>query len=29
MGFSGPDVMEGVASLRGKRKPVFDPGCPF
>jgi len=29
MGFSGPDVKEGVASLRGKRKPVFDPDCPF
>lgn len=29
MGFSGPDVKEGVASLRGKRKPAFDPGCPF
>ena len=29
MGFSGPDVQEGIASLRGRRAPQFDPGCPF
>jgi enoyl-CoA hydratase len=29
MGFSGPDVKEGVASLRERRKPNFAPGCPF
>ncbi len=29
MGFSGPDVQEGIASLRGRREPKFDPGCPF
>ena len=29
MGFSGPDVKEGVASLRERRAPNFDPNCPF
>ncbi|VWX58916.1 Enoyl-CoA hydratase [Burkholderiales bacterium 8X] len=29
MGFSGPDVKEGIASLREKRNPSFDPNCPF
>jgi enoyl-CoA hydratase len=29
MGFSGPDVQEGIASLRGRRAPNFDPNCPF
>jgi len=29
LGFSGPDVREGLSSLREKRAPKFDPGCPF
>ncbi|OUM03694.1 enoyl-CoA hydratase/isomerase family protein [Variovorax sp. JS1663] len=29
IGFSGPDVHEGIASLREKRDPKFDPSCPF
>jgi enoyl-CoA hydratase len=29
MGFSGPDVQEGIASLRGRRPPEFDPDCPI
>lgn len=29
MGFAGPDVQEGIASLRGRRPPNFEPGCPF
>lgn len=29
IGFSGPDVHEGVASLREKRPPAFDPKCAF
>ncbi len=29
LGFTGPDVREGIASLREKRAPKFDPGCPF
>ncbi len=29
IGFSGPDVQEGIASLREKRNPTFDPSCPF
>jgi enoyl-CoA hydratase len=29
MGFSGPDVQEGIASLRARRPPEFDPNCPF
>jgi enoyl-CoA hydratase len=29
MGFGGPDVREGIASLREKRPPKFDPSCPF
>lgn len=29
LGFSGPDVREGIASLRERRKPGFDPKCPF
>jgi len=29
MGFGGPDVKEGVASHREKRKPDFDPDCPL
>jgi enoyl-CoA hydratase len=29
LGFTGPDVREGVTSLREKRPPKFDPGCPI
>ncbi len=29
LGFSGPDVREGIASLREKRSPKFSPSCPF
>ena len=29
MGFSGPDVHEGIASLRGRREPQFDQNCPI
>jgi enoyl-CoA hydratase len=29
MGFSGPDVHEGIASLRERRNPAFDPNSPF
>jgi len=29
MGFSGPDVKEGVASYREKRQPVFSQKCPI
>ncbi len=29
MGFSGPDVHEGVASHRERRKPDFNPDCPL
>ncbi len=29
LGFSGPDVNEGCASLREKRPPKFAPDCPF
>ncbi len=29
MGFTGPDVREGIASLRERRAPNFDSGCPF
>lgn len=29
MGFSGPDVQEGIASLRERRAPDFSPDCPF
>lgn len=29
MGFNGPDVREGLASLREKRKPEFNPKCPL
>jgi len=29
MGFSGPEVKEGVASLKEKRAPSFPPDCPF
>ena len=29
MGFSGPDVKEGYAALNEKRRPNFDPDCPF
>lgn len=29
MGFRGPDVKEGLASLREKRRPNFDPDCPL
>ncbi len=28
MGFTGPDVREGLSSLREKRRPSFDPDCP-
>ena len=29
MGFTGPDVQEGIESLREKRAPQLDPKCPF
>lgn len=29
MGFSGPDVQEGIASLRERRPPAFDPSSPI
>jgi enoyl-CoA hydratase len=29
LGFSGPDVHEGIASLRQKRSPNFSSSCPF
>ncbi len=29
LGFSGPDVREGIASLKEKRRPDFDPNCPL
>jgi enoyl-CoA hydratase len=29
MGFSGPEVQEGVAALKQKRAPKFDPSDPF
>jgi enoyl-CoA hydratase len=29
MGFSGPDVHEGIASLRGRREPKFDQDSPI
>ena len=29
MGFNGPDVQEGLASLKEKRKPNFDQDCPL
>jgi len=29
IGFSGPEVREGLASLKEKRKTDFDPDCPF
>jgi enoyl-CoA hydratase len=29
IGFSGPDVREGIASLREKRPPAFDPKSAF
>jgi len=29
MGFSGPEVKEGAAAIREKRKPKFDPSSPF
>jgi len=29
MGFSGPDIREGVAALKEKRKPRFDPKSPI
>lgn len=29
LGFSGPDVREGIASLRERRAPQFSPDCPF
>lgn len=29
LGFSGPDVREGIASLRERRKPNFDGDCPL
>jgi len=28
LGFTGPEVREGLASHKEKRKPVFDPDCP-
>jgi enoyl-CoA hydratase len=29
MGFTGPEVKEGMASLKEKRAPTFGPDCPF
>ncbi|MGI9480936.1 MAG: enoyl-CoA hydratase/isomerase family protein [Hyphomicrobiales bacterium] len=29
LGFDGPEVLEGMAALREKRKPNFDRDCPF
>jgi enoyl-CoA hydratase len=29
MGFSGPELQEGLAALRDKRRPQFDPKDPF
>jgi hypothetical protein len=29
MGFSGPELQEGLAALRQKRRPNFDPTDPF
>lgn len=29
MGFSGPEVQEGLAALKEKRRPKWDPGDPF
>src|SRR5690606_15206296 len=29
MGFAGPDVREGIQSLRERRAPDFDSGAPF
>jgi len=29
LGFTGPDVREGLSSLREKRSPKFDRSCPF
>jgi len=29
LGFTGPDVHEGIKSLREKRAPTFKPDCPF
>jgi enoyl-CoA hydratase len=29
MGFSGPEVQEGMAALKAKRRPKFDPKDPF
>ena len=29
MGFAGPDVHEGISSLRERRAPKFAPDCPF
>ncbi len=29
LGFDGPEVLEGMAALREKRKPDFDRDCPF
>jgi enoyl-CoA hydratase len=29
MGFSSPDLREGLAAIREKRKPNFGSGCPF
>jgi enoyl-CoA hydratase/carnithine racemase len=29
LGFTGPDVLEGLAALREKRRPNFSPNCPL
>jgi enoyl-CoA hydratase len=29
MGFSGPEVQEGMGALKEKRRPKFDPKDPF
>ena len=28
LGFTGPDVVEGVAAIEQKRRPAFEPGTP-
>jgi enoyl-CoA hydratase len=29
LGFSGPEAQEGLAALKQKRRPKWDPGDPF
>jgi hypothetical protein len=28
LGFTGPDVAEGIAAIEQKRRPAFEPGPP-